>query len=94
MTPEKLKQIALRLSNSCYVRYWLHFNYPQEDPITMAISVMGESDVRQLDKELTELGFARHLEEGAFDIWTITKTSEAERSKRFQEMMDSIPYYQ
>lgn len=88
MTSEKLKQIAVRLSNSCYVRYWLHFNCPQEDPVVMAIGIVGSSDVRQLDKELCGLGFTRQSQEDV-NIWTIARTDEV---KILQDILDSDRY--
>ena len=36
---EELQRIAVRLSNSSWVRYWLHWNYPLVDPWMMAIDV-------------------------------------------------------
>lgn len=36
MTADELQAIVIRLSNSCWVRYWLHWNYPQ-NPVQMAL---------------------------------------------------------
>ena len=39
MTADELQRIVVRLSNSSWTRYWLHWNYPLVDPWMMAIDV-------------------------------------------------------
>lgn len=41
MKADELMQIATRLANQAFVRYWLHWNYPCEDKWLMAIEVRG-----------------------------------------------------
>lgn len=40
MTATELQNIVLRLANSGYVRYWLHWNYPHREPWVMAVSTL------------------------------------------------------
>jgi hypothetical protein len=59
-TASHLKWIASQLGNSCHVRYWLHYNYPQENPMIMAISVLTQTqDGYQSEpvQDLIDLGF-------------------------------------
>jgi len=41
ITATELMKIATRLANQAHVRYWLHWNYPREDPWVMAIQAYG-----------------------------------------------------
>lgn len=40
MTIDELQSHVRRLSNSCHVRWWAHWNYPQQSPWLMAIHLM------------------------------------------------------
>ncbi len=39
MKADDLKSLATRLANECHCRYWLHWNYPVEDPWVMRLEV-------------------------------------------------------
>lgn len=72
MTPEELHRIVRILANSCYVRYWLHYNYP-ETPAYMAISVYGHGSISTLHKELKERGFTP-LDDTDLYTWKVLRT--------------------
>jgi hypothetical protein len=72
MTLTELTNIVRVLANSCYVRYWRHYNYPAT-PALMAISVIGSSDLSALDKDLLARGF-EFVEHDTLNIWTIQRT--------------------
>lgn len=38
LTIDKLQSHARMLSNSCFTRYWAHYNWPQ-NPVQMAIAI-------------------------------------------------------
>ena len=57
ITADKLQTLVLRLSNQCYVRYWLHYNYPEESPWLMAIALHNCPNLSILEEELTAIGF-------------------------------------
>jgi hypothetical protein len=71
MTASELRSIVGTLANSCHVRYWLHYNYPAQNPL-MAISVIDTEDLAQLNKELIGKGFKRVDNESY--IWTVERT--------------------
>ena len=52
MRAEQLQQIATRLANQCFVRYWLHWNYPYE-PHYMAIECR---DFRMQPMQVSDMG--------------------------------------
>jgi hypothetical protein len=82
MTASRLQSIAMLLSRSCYVRHWLHFNYPQQEPWLMAISVKGAGDqFNGLVDELTKTGFTLAHHEG-LEIFTVPRTTEAGKPYR------------
>ena len=74
MTPEDLKSLVAFLANQAFVKYWLHYNYPQEPPL-MAIAVIGNKDLSLLDADLIDRGFAVEPNE-QFNIWTIERKEE------------------
>lgn len=37
MTSDELGKIALRLSHNWFIQHWLHWNYPSESPVVMAM---------------------------------------------------------
>lgn len=53
MILEELQRIVLRLSNQTWVRYWIHWNYPQ-NPMKMAINLRVRNDV--LESEMQRKG--------------------------------------
>jgi hypothetical protein len=61
MTASELQSIVLRLSNSAFVRHWLHWNYPCETPWVMAIEVRdldgGQGFQPKRVPHLEDLGF-------------------------------------
>lgn len=73
MEATALKSIVSVLANSCYVRYWLHYNWPANPPL-MAISVMGSGEFSQIDKELKQKGCARDDSDREFHVWTIERS--------------------
>lgn len=40
MTAQGLRDIASKLANHAFVRYWFHWNYPQTVPWQMAIEIV------------------------------------------------------
>ncbi|MBI4784506.1 MAG: hypothetical protein HY785_24790 [Oscillatoriophycideae cyanobacterium NC_groundwater_1537_Pr4_S-0.65um_50_18] len=72
MTPTELKRIASKLSNQCFTRYWLHYNYPADPPIMM-IAIFGNADINKLDQEMAEKGF-KFDPQSEFVCWTIERT--------------------
>lgn len=77
MTVAELRQIVILLANSCYVRYWVHYNYPNQSPWLMAISVQSDN-VEQLAKELGEKGFHKVSGE-QFHLWTVERIDDEGR---------------
>lgn len=57
MTANELQNLVRSLSNSCWVRYWLHYSYPSRSPWLMAIECRNESGASPELPELIELGF-------------------------------------
>lgn len=61
ITATELMKIATRLANQAHVRYWLHWNYPVEDPWVMAIQAyqwncFGKIESKEIP-DLVRLGF-------------------------------------
>jgi hypothetical protein len=60
----ELQRIVLKLANQCHVRYWIHWNHPEQQPWLMAIHLVNYSfqlDSANLNKELAEKGFTSKL---------------------------------
>ncbi len=57
ITASELQRIALRLSNQCFVRHWLHWNYPCVDPWVMAIECRDAKHNPIRVKDLDQAGF-------------------------------------
>ena len=88
MTAAKLQSIALRLANGVPTRYWLHYNYPSQEPWTMALQVLsihspGEATAwdggRPLAKELAGLGGVWHPGDR---LWAFERTDAQGRPYR------------
>lgn len=63
------------LSNSCYVRHWLHYNYPSKKPWLMAIAARDEQgpvEVPDLERD----GFTKQREADGIILYTIERTGE------------------
>lgn len=57
MTIEKLQGLVRVISNSLYVRWWAHWNHPQEKPWEMAISAIDASGKQVELPDLLKDGF-------------------------------------
>lgn len=61
ITATELMKIATRLANQAHVRYWLHWNYPVEDPWVMAIQAYKWNSHMEIEsvqiQDLVRLGF-------------------------------------
>lgn len=63
MTADELQAIVRRLSNQCFVRYWLHWNYPA-NPEKMAIALYDVAQDKPIKmKELEDKGFVKIQDE-------------------------------
>lgn len=65
MTLEELQNIVLAIANHSHCRYWVHWNYPCENPWIMAINVDGYKP-QSFFNEMRDKGFEvnhmkRHL---------------------------------
>lgn len=74
ITADKLQSLVLRLSNQCYVRHWLHYNYPEESPWLMAIALHNHPNFSILEEELTAIGFRNP--DNREPIYTIERVDE------------------
>lgn len=76
MTINELQHVVLRLANQVPVRYWVHFNYPRQDPWLMALQVefgkrrLGCEEEKRLRDELRSSGFTQ----GRDCLWVIERT--------------------
>lgn len=76
MTADELQRIVLRLANQAWVRYWLHWNYPGQEPWLMAVTIWmprdcdirGDPTKKDLESELLELGFSYNQVSGLYLI--------------------------
>jgi hypothetical protein len=73
MTLDRLQGIVLRLANVVPVRYWMHFNYPCQEPWHMAVKIYPAIPPSQFRHEMKSLG-------GRWDdndlLWTFERTNE------------------
>lgn len=87
MTLETLQNLALRLGNSCFVRWWGHWNHPFR-PVRMALYVVDlfpNANLDRLDGELAALGMEREelprlwlpAELAAQRFYTVTRQDDA-----------------
>ncbi|MBW4583473.1 MAG: hypothetical protein KME42_28250 [Tildeniella nuda ZEHNDER 1965/U140] len=76
MTLNAFLKVVQRLSNSCFVRHWLHWNYPANPPV-MAIAVIPYGSLDRLDQELSNLGFKRQAHK-LWGLWIVERTSTEE----------------
>lgn len=77
MTADELQRIAMRLSNSGWCRYFLHWSYPAQDPWLMAVQVR-DADGRPVEvKELTDAyGFWPAPDRPGEYVYTIRRTND------------------
>jgi len=56
----QLKELSKNLANKYFVRYWLHWNYPQKEPWIMAIEIR-DHDLNQVTdiQEMERFGFEK-----------------------------------
>lgn len=68
MTLKDFERIVLILSNQGWIRYWIHWNYPQKSPWKMAISFFSPEYRKQFGPNLKEVlakqGFSFETQEG------------------------------
>jgi hypothetical protein len=75
MTAAELQRIASRLGNAMWCRYWLHWNYPVQEPWLMAISCKAvDGDPIDLE-DMGPHGFAREDGEGLI-VYTVARTDD------------------
>lgn len=75
MTADCLQNYAIRLGNSAWCRHWMHWNYPEQDPWLMAISLL-DIKGRPTTAGLEVHGFAR-VEHDGLIVYTIARTDHA-----------------
>jgi hypothetical protein len=77
-TASELQRIALRPSNSCFTRHWLHFNHPARDPHLMAISCIDHegNPARLEEREMERRGFAKRTDPDGLVVWLIRRVDE------------------
>lgn len=80
MTLEELQRIVLMLSNSAYVRWWAHWNYPQQTPWIMALRVSDEAP-DALESDLLARGFRKVVLDN-MHYWLIDRIDEQGRAFR------------
>lgn len=71
MTATGLQNIARRVSNQSWCRYWLNYG-DKHKPVTMAIQCRDANGKPEAVPDLLKLGFTEHF--GRF--YTITRTNE------------------
>lgn len=79
MTAETLVRIVLRLSNSCWCRYWLA--WPKPGGFCLAIHCVqctaGQWEAADLwEPDLTARGFRREWADNVGWVWVIDRTTE------------------
>lgn len=77
ITLERLQQLVRHLSNFAWVRYWIHFNMPSEDPWEMAISARNEEGKGITVPELSELGFEARESNELGLVYVIPRATES-----------------
>jgi hypothetical protein len=74
MTLDKLQSIVMRLANAAPTRYWVHFNYPRQDPWQMAVKTSERpAQSGALHRQMNDLGFTWHEK---FQLWVVERTDE------------------
>jgi hypothetical protein len=78
MTASELQRIVVRLSNWGWCRYWLHHNYPRQDPWLMSVQIadfvagqLGAVEAPELESE----GFTL-IGRDIGPVYTIERTDE------------------
>jgi hypothetical protein len=85
VTASVLQGIALGLGNIGWCRYWLHWNYPQQQPWLMALDVrdVGGEPAELYEPDLRRRGFRGPLEvdfgdgAGVGRVWVVERTDES-----------------
>jgi hypothetical protein len=79
MTLDKLQNLVLTLANQMPVRYWVHWNYP-ENPTTMAVKLVTDEQYQggRLHDEMRRVGFKFTYTASVGWIWTIGRTHDDE----------------
>lgn len=82
MTLEDLRKIARTLSNTYWCRYWIHWNWPTEEPWEMALSCLemqclGQEVVHRpvYLSSLEEKGFTEEVRDGLI-YYVVRRTEE------------------
>lgn len=73
MTESEFTRTATMLSNSCWVRHWMHWNYPQSAPWEMAISCRHSDGSDCEAPELVTRGF-RAVEQDGHRFYVVSRT--------------------
>lgn len=73
MTAKELQRIAVRVSNNCFCRHWLHFNHPQQTPWIMAIQAR-DQDGRIVELYQHDMNVCGMTKDG--DFWIVERTNE------------------
>ena len=82
MTLERFERIVVLMANQCYVRFWRHWNYPDNTYQRMVISLRdhyGRPIIEReyLEKEMLEYGFERLFEsKKCIGFWSIVRTND------------------
>jgi hypothetical protein len=75
MTADRLQGIVLRLANAVPTRYWLHWNYPAQDPWEMGVKIYTEDRRQQgtIHRQMLDLGAGWNVED---QLWIFYRTDE------------------
>lgn len=76
MTLTKFNRIILKLSNGCWVRYWVHWNYPN-NPCQMAFSAKEYDGANSAlyEEDFIKEGFKKKYIDNQL-YWIINRTNE------------------
>ena len=73
MTASKLQSIVRNFARGAWVRYWLHWNYPEREPWMMAIQARDDSGSVHEIPDLERVGFIRTDHHGTL-VYVIERT--------------------
>jgi hypothetical protein len=81
MTATRIQNVARVLANSCYCRYWMHWNYPAREPNLMALCCINRDGTPAdlLESDLVREGFRKETQDG-LDYWIIERVDDEGRA--------------
>ena len=77
MTADKHRENAAQIANSKWVRYWFHYNFPQENPWLMALHAKeAEGTCAKLNEtDMINLGYFKEVHD-LEEYWLAERTNE------------------